>query len=202
MITNNEKSTRYHDFLHCFLAATLSPKRNGTMSWPQDSIRESLLWPQSTRLQVWLTPLTAWEVVFSPPLLPTATTLPTLSTGESLSSKSMRSRDLTATPTSTVWTSPETRAAPWSESGTPLLRPLFKPRQWTATSLECSALLSPRKHQDKLRRPATPKLPTRSSLERRWWRLCNLLFKSPISRSSSKFCKYSSVFFSFYISKY
>ena len=45
-----------------------------------------------------------------------------------LHSKSMRSMDLTAAPTSTVWTLPEIRLAPRSKSGSILLRETIKPK--------------------------------------------------------------------------
>merc|ERR1711865_679546 len=67
-------------------------------------------------------------------LLPIATTHPKLNTGESSSSKFVKLRDSTATLTSTVWTSPEIRLAPWSRSGIPSLRPSFKPRPQMVTS--------------------------------------------------------------------
>ena len=167
------------------------PRKNGTTSLLQASTRDAFLLPHVTRLPVLLTLLTVWEIEFSLLLLLTATTLPRPNTGESSSSKLLKLRDSIATPTSTVWTSPEISHAPWSRSGTPLSSLSSKQRPPMATSWECSALLSLRKHIDKLRLHAMPKLPTRSSLERRWWRLCNQLFKSQPSRTSSRSCKYT-----------
>jgi len=168
-----------------------SPRKNGTMSLLQASTRDALLLPHVTRQPVLLTQLTPWRIEFSlfPSLIATTHLRP--NTGESSSSKLLKLRDSIASPTSTVWTSPEISHAPWSRSGTPLSSLSSKQRPPMATSWECSALLSLRKHIDKLKLHATPKLPTRSSLERRWWRLCNQLFKSQPSRTSSRSCKYA-----------
>jgi len=159
------------------------------MCLPQALIRDRSLWLHVTRLPVSSTQQIHWEVESSQFLLLIAITNPKPLTGRSFSSKLMRLRDLTATPTSMVWTSPETRPAPWSRNGTHSLRLSFKLRPLMVTSSECSALLSQRRHLNRSRLHATPKLPTRSSLERRWWRLCKPLFKSHPSRNSSRSCK-------------
>jgi len=88
-------------------------------------------------------------------------------TGENLSSKLMRLKDSIAIPTSTVWTSPEIRPAQWLRSGIHSLSLSSKPRPQMDILSECSALLSPRRQQSKLRQPATPRHPIRNSLEKR-----------------------------------
>merc|ERR1711998_548704 len=80
-----------------------------------------------------------------------------------------RLKDLTATPTSTEWTLPETKLAQWLRNGTLSLRLSYKPKPLMDIFLECSALLSPRRHINKSRQPATPRLPTRSLLEQNSW---------------------------------
>ena len=170
-----------------------SPKKSGTMSWPQDLIKELWLWCLVTRLLVSSKPVTVLGDVLSI-FLSTIAILQTQRSqlpGESWSSKLMRSRDLIAIPTSMVWTSPEITPAPWSRNGTPLSRPSYRPRLRTATSWECSQLASPRRPQDRWRPLATLKRPRRSSSDKRWWRLCKPVFRSPTSKTSSKSCKYA-----------
>jgi hypothetical protein len=57
------------------------------------------------------------------------------------------------------------------------------------TVLDFSPLPSPRRLESKLKLHAMPRTPTRDSSERRWWRLCKLLFKGQLSRSSLRSCK-------------
>lgn len=171
-------------------------EKNGITYLPQDSTKEQSLWLHVTRLPVLWTLLILWEVVSSKSHLQTATINLKLPTGESLSSSSMKLKDLTATLTSTAWTSPEIRPAQWLRNGTLSLRLSYKPRPPMVTSSECSALLSPRRHINKLKQHATPRLPTRSSLEKRWWKSCNPLYKSQLSRSLWRHCKYYCVCFS------
>jgi len=96
----------------------------------------------------------------------------------------MKSRDMTATPTSTGWILPETELAQWLRNGNLWLRLSFKLRLLMDTSLECSALPSQRRHTNRLRRPATQKHPIRRLSEGRWWKLCSLRYKRTISRIS------------------
>jgi len=165
----------------------LSPRRSGTTSSPQDSRKDKSAWPHVTNQLVFSTLLTVWEVVSSPPPLLIATQRPI--PGERLSSNAMKSRDLIATLTSTVWILPEIRHAPWSRNGTPLLRLSFKLRPPMVTSSECSLLLSLTRPQDKLKPHATPRLPTKNLSERRWWRSCSPRSKSLPLKSSSRPCK-------------
>ena len=122
--------------------------------------------------------------------LPIATKNLKIRTLESSSSKLMKSRDMTASRTSTEWISLEIKLALWLRNGNLSLKVLSKLKLLTDTSLECSALPSQRRHTNRSKPPATPKHPTRSLSERRWWKLCNPTYKSQVSGSLSRLCKY------------
>jgi len=126
-----------------------SSRKNGTMYLLQDLTREWLHWPHATRLPVKRSLPIVWEVVFSPFRLQTATIKTKRMHGENWSSKLMRLKDLTATLTSMEWTLPEIELAQWLRNGTLSLRLSYKPKPLMDTSLECSALPSPRKHTSK-----------------------------------------------------
>ena len=177
-------------YLVTSLAPIHSSRKSGTTSLPQDLIREPLHSPLATSLLDKSKPQTVWKVVFSTSPSLTATSNPRPKPGDNLNSRSMRLRDSIATQTSTEWIFPEIRHAPWSRNGTPSLRQAFKPRLPMDSSSDCSQSLSLREPRSKWRPHVMLKTPTRSWSLKRWWRLCKQLFKSLLSRSSSKFCKY------------
>jgi len=157
-------------------------ERNGTTCLLPASTRDVLLWPHVTKLLVWQTLPIVWEVVFLPSPSLTATMELNKTPGERWSSKLTRLRALTATLIFTEWTSQEIMLAQWSKSGTLSLKPSSKPRLPMVSFLECSVLLLPKRLQSKLKLHATPKLPMKSSLEKRWWRLCKLISRNQISK--------------------
>lgn len=167
-----------------------SKRKNGTTSWPQALKRETSHWPQLTRLWVRSYQPIICKVVFSKSPRPIATTTPKTALGESLSSKFKKSKVLTAIPTSMVWTLPRIKHAKWLRSGTHSLKLLYKPKPMTDILSECSALPSPTRQRSKSRQPATPRHLIRSSLERKWWKLCNLKYNRALSRILSRSCKY------------
>lgn len=110
--------------------------------------------------------------------------------GERWRCKSKKWTDMTATPTSTVWTSPETSFALLSRSGTLWLRLTFKSKLQMDTSSDCSASDSLKEPRDKLRLLATPRTHRRNSLDKRWWRSWFQRSKNLPSRSSLRNCRY------------
>ena len=108
--------------------------------------------------------------------------------GEKWRCKSKKLRDLTATPTSTVWTSQETNCAPLWRNGTPHVRPSSKPRLSMDTSSECSPLASPKEPKSKSELPATQRALKESSSARRWWKSWLMRHRSPLLRSLPRNC--------------
>jgi len=69
-----------------------------------------------------------------------------------------KSRDTIATPTSMVWTSPETNSVSWSRNGTLLLKHSFKLRHLMGTCSECFALDSQEEQASKSKLLAIPQI--------------------------------------------
>lgn len=164
------------------------PKKSGTTFWPPALIKEISLWCPSTRRQVSRSPVKVLEVVLSPfPLMIAILQCQSnRQPGESSSSRLMRSRVSIVTRTSTEWTSLVTTVARWSRNGTLWSRLTCRPRPWMVTSWECSRSLSRRRRTDRWKPLATPRHQRRRWSDKRWWRSCKPVFKSPTSKISSK----------------
>jgi len=175
-------------FYH-FVVFTHSPEKSGTTYLPQVSIRETSLWPHVTKTLVkkWLLIVLREESSLSPWL--TATTKLSHKPGDNLNSKLTKLKEWIATPTSTVWISPEIRPAPWLKNGILSSRLLFNAKPPMVTVSDFSPSPSPRRPESKSKLPAMPRTPIKDSSERRWWRLCKLPFKGQLSRSSLRSCK-------------
>jgi len=119
-------------------------------------------------------------------ILLTCKTMVKSNPGERWRCKLRKLTDTTATPTSTVWTSPEISFALLSRNGTLWSRLTFKSKLQMDISSDCSALDLLKEPRDKLRPLAMPRTHRRNSLDKRWWRSWFQRSKNQPSRSSPR----------------